>query len=109
MGDLILAELPYMLAAMLAAPIAIVVSAIILGKAERPARSASLFVLGAVLLNAVFAAVVLGFYQVAGVDSGGGDVSAWIDVALGVVFGGLGVQAVFSHPEPEKQAAQRAR
>jgi hypothetical protein len=108
-GSLIVAELPYMIAAMLAAPIAIVVSAIILGKAEQPARSAILFVLGALLLNVVSAAMILGFYKAVGVDSGSGDASAWIDVVLGAVFGGLGIQAIFRHPGPEEQAGQRAR
>jgi threonine/homoserine/homoserine lactone efflux protein len=109
LGGLIVAELPYMVAAMLAAPIAIVVSAIILAEAQRPARSATLFVLGAVLLNVVFAALVLGIYKAAGVDSGSGDVSAWIDVILGALFALLGTKAIFSHPGPEEQAAQRAR
>jgi hypothetical protein len=49
---------------------------LILGNAYRLARSASLFVLGAVLLNAVFADVVLAIYKVAGVDPCSGDVSA---------------------------------
>jgi 4-amino-4-deoxy-L-arabinose transferase-like glycosyltransferase len=107
--SLIVAELPYMIAAMLAAPIALVVTAIILGKAERPARSAGLFVLGALALDVLFVLLIFWIYDTAGVDSGSGDVSAWIDVVLGAIFGFLGVKAVFSHPEPEERAAQRAR
>jgi threonine/homoserine/homoserine lactone efflux protein len=109
MGHLIIEELPYMVAAALAAPIALVVSAIILGKAERPVRSAMLFVLGAVSLDVIFAGVILGLYKAAGMDASSGDISAWIDVILGALFALLGITAVFSHPNPEEQAAQRAR
>jgi threonine/homoserine/homoserine lactone efflux protein len=108
-GNLIVEMLPYMIAAALAAPIALVISAIILGEAERPVRSALLFVLGALLLDVVFAGVVLGLYEAAGMDAGSGDVSAWIDVILGSIFGILGAKAFFTHPDPEEQAAQRAR
>jgi threonine/homoserine/homoserine lactone efflux protein len=109
MGHLIIEEFPYMVAAALAAPVALVISAIILGKAERPVSSATLFVLGAVLLDVVFAGVILGLYKAAGMDSSSGDISAWIDVILGAIFALLGIKAVFSHPNPEEQAAQRAR
>ena len=109
MGSLILETLPYAIAAMLAAPIVLVVSALIIGKAERPVRSASLFVLGAVLLDVLFAAAVLAAYRAAGMDAGSGDVAAWIDTILGVLFLLLGVKAVFTHPTPEEQATQRAR
>jgi Sap, sulfolipid-1-addressing protein len=108
-GSLIVAQLPYMMAAMCAAPIALVVSAIIMDKADRPRRSASLFVLGALGLDALFAVLILAVYKSVGVDAGSGDVSAWIDVTLGVIFGFLGIKAVFSHPDPEEQAAQRVR
>src|SRR3954452_7255285 len=98
-----------MVAAMLAAPLALVVSAVILGKAERPALSVSSFVGGAFALDLVFAALVLGIYRAAGVDSGNGDVSAWIDVVLGVIFAFVGGKTLLSRPEPGEQAAQRAR
>ncbi len=109
MGNLIVEILPYAIAAMAAAPIVLVVSALIIGKAERPVRSASLFVLGAVLLDVLFAGVILAFYRAAGVDAGSGDVSAWIDTILGGIFLLLGLRAIVVRETPEAQAAQRAR
>lgn len=109
MGSLILQTLPYAIAAMAAAPIVLVVSAVIVGKAQRPLRSASLFVLGAVLLDVLLAAALLAFYRAAGMDAGSGEVSAWIDSILGAGFLMLGVKAVFSHQTPDEQATQRAR
>jgi threonine/homoserine/homoserine lactone efflux protein len=109
MWDLIVEEIPYMIAAMLAAPIVLVVSALIIGKAERPVRSASIFVLGAVILDFVFAAVILALYEAAGVDAGSGDASAWIDTILGALFLLLGIKAMFSHPSDEERASQRRR
>jgi threonine/homoserine/homoserine lactone efflux protein len=107
--DLIVEEFPYMLAAMLAAPIVLVVGAIIIGKAERPLRSSSIFVLGAFIFDLLFAALILGLYHLAGVDDTSDTLSAWIDVILGVLFLFVGIKAVFSHPSQEERSAQRAR
>jgi threonine/homoserine/homoserine lactone efflux protein len=109
MWNLIVETFPYAIAAMAAAPIVLVISAVIIGKAERPIRSATLFVLGAMILDVVFAALILVIYREAGVDSGSEDVSAWIDTILGVLFLGLGIKALFSHPSPEERASQRER
>jgi Sap, sulfolipid-1-addressing protein len=109
MGGLIVEILPYAVAAMLAAPIVLVVSALIIGKAKRPIRSAALFVLGAVLFDVVFAGVLLTLYRAGGLDSGSGEASAWIDTILGILFLLLGFKATVTREAPEEQEAQRAR
>src|SRR4249920_166798 len=85
-GQLVL----YGLAAAAAAPIAAVVSALILGKSKTPLPSAFTFVAGAALLDAI---VVVVFF----------------DILLGVIFGGLAVVAIFEKDSPEKDAKQRER
>lgn len=67
-----------------------------------------MFVAGAALLDAVFAAVLLGLAAATGYD-GGGDAGAIVDVVLGTLFLGVGLFAVFSKVSPEKEAAQRER
>ncbi len=101
--------LPYALGAMLAAPIVLVVSAVIVTKAKRPIASGVAFVSGAVFLDVVFAIIILIIAEAAGVDSGSGDLGAIVDTILGAVFVVLGVVAVFAKPSPEKEAAQRLR
>jgi hypothetical protein len=59
MGSLLVQVTLYGLAAAAAAPIAIVVSALILGKSKRPLASAWTFTAGAAFLDLVIAAVVL--------------------------------------------------
>lgn len=97
-----------MIAAMLAAPIVLVLSGLIAGKAERPIRSTTIFVLGAVILDLIFAAVILWLLHVMGISSND-DLSAWIDALLGAMFLVIGLKAAFSHPTEEARAAQRAR
>jgi threonine/homoserine/homoserine lactone efflux protein len=97
----------YGLAAAVAAPVAAVVTALILGKSERPVVSALVFTGGAAFLDVVFALLFLWAFGDS-LDSGG-DAGAYIDVALGVIFGGLGIKAIFSKESPEGAAAQRAR
>ena len=97
----------YGLAAAAAAPIAAVVSALILGKSKTPLPSAFTFVAGAALLDIVVA--VLFFVLVASAIQGNGDLGAYLDILLGVIFAGLGVYAIFEKDSPEKDAAQRAR
>jgi threonine/homoserine/homoserine lactone efflux protein len=101
--------LPYALGAMAAAPIVLVVSAVIVTKAKRPVASGIAFVSGAVFLDVVFAAIILIIAEAAGVDSGNDDLAAIVDTILGAVFVILGLVAVFSKPSPEKEAAQRQR
>jgi Sap, sulfolipid-1-addressing protein len=97
----------YGLAAAAAAPVAAVVTAFILGKSARPLPSAFAFVGGALILDLAFSLIVL---LILGPSiQGGGDIGAYIDVALGAIFLILGVQAVFEHDTPDQQAAQRAR
>ena len=105
MGSLLLNVAVYGLAAALAAPVAAVVTALILGKSTRPLPSAWTFVAGAAFLDVVFAAVILA----ADLFEEGGDAGAIVDVGLGVLFIAMGLLAVFATESPEKDAARRAR
>jgi Sap, sulfolipid-1-addressing protein len=104
-GSLLVQVAIYGLAAACAAPVAAVVSAVILGKSSRPVISTWTFVAGAALLDFVFAAIVLA----ADLFENGGDAGAIVDVVLGLLFAGMGLLAVFQKESPEKDAAQRAR
>jgi threonine/homoserine/homoserine lactone efflux protein len=108
-GDLLLSLIPYGIAAAIAAPAAAVVAALILGQARRPILGGTAFVSGAVILDAVFAAVILALMEASGQFTSGADIDGWIDTILGVIFIGIGVAAVFQTQSPEKEAAQRAR
>ena len=108
MGDLLLSTLPYAVAAALAAPVVLVISAIVLGKAQRPLFSVFAFTAAAGSLDAVFAAIILIVFWGNG-DDAGGDAGAVIDLALGVLFVGLGIMAIFQKDSPERDAARRAR
>ena len=105
MSGLLVQVAIYGLAAAFAAPIAIVVSALVLGKSKRPVPSAWTFVAGAAFLDVLFAFVVLA----SGLFDEGGDAGAYIDVGLGILFGVMGGLAVFETESPEKDAARRAR
>ncbi len=97
----------YGLAAAFAAPVAAVVTALVLGRSRTPVSSSGTFVLGALLLDLVV--VVVLYTLAADAIEGNGDIGAWIDIALGVMFLLLGVFAAREHPDPAKDAAQRAR
>lgn len=101
--------LPYALGAMAAAPIVLVVSAVIVTKAKRPIAAGFAFVSGAVILDVVFAIAVLLIAEAAGADSAGDDLGAIVDTILGALFVILGLVAIFSKPSPEKEEAQRNR
>ncbi len=107
MGDLLGQVVFYGLAAALAAPVAAVVTALILGKSRRPVPSALGFVAGAASLDALVAVVFLVAFG--GTFSSNGDAGAYVDVALGVIFGGLGIKAIFSEDSPDEAAARRTR
>ena len=109
MGDLLLQMLLYGLAAFAAAPVAIVVSALILGKSQRPQASAWTFTAGAASLDVVLIVVVLAVLAATGAVDDGGDVSAYLDVGLGALFLAMGLLALFSKDSPEKDAARQAR
>jgi Sap-like sulfolipid-1-addressing protein len=104
-GSLLAQVAIYGLAAALAAPVAAVVSAVILGKSARPVLSTWTFVAGAAFLDLAFAAVILAL----DLFENGGDAGAIVDVLLGLLFAGMGLLAVFQKESPEKEAAQRAR
>lgn len=108
MGSLLLSTLPYAVAAAFAAPIVLVISAIILGKAQRPLFSVFAFTAAAGSLDAAFAAIVLIVFW-GSADGAGGDGGAVIDIALGVLFVGMGIMAIFQHDSPERDAARRQR
>src|SRR5215216_2426489 len=98
----------YGLAAAAAAPIAIVLSALILAQSKRPLASVWVLTAGAAFLDGVVIAIALVVYSASDLGSGG-DASAILDAVLGGLFVALGVMAVFSHESPEKDAAQRQR
>ena len=104
-GSLLVQVAIYGLAAALAAPIAVVVTALILGKSKRPVLGAWTFVAGAAFLDLLFSAVILA----ADLFENGGDAGAIVDVGLGVLFIVMGLLAVFQTESPEKDAARRAR
>ena len=105
MSSLLVQVAIYGLAAAAAAPIALVVTALILGVSKRPVVSAWTFVAGAAFIDVLFSVVVLA----SGIVDVSSDASAWIDTGLGVLFLVMGTFAVFSTETPEKDAARRAR
>ena len=105
LGSLLVQVAIYGVAAACAAPVAAVVSAVILGKSSRPVISTWTFVAGAAFLDIVFSAVILA----ADLFENGGDAGAIVDVGLGVLFVAMGLIAVFQAESPEKDAVQRAR
>jgi len=96
----------YGLAAAIAAPIAAVVCAFVLGKSDRPLPSAMAFVLGAVLLDAAVTVIIV---IALGRADASTDVGAYIDLALGAIFLLLGAVALVQRETPEGEAKQRAR
>ena len=95
----------YGLAAAFAAPIAAVVSALILGVSKRPVASAWTFVAGAAFLDVSFSAVMLA----SGLLDVSSDARAWIDTGLGVLFLVMGIERTSRPPRrclrPEHDAA----
>jgi hypothetical protein len=77
--------LPYALGAMAAAPIVLVVSAVIVTKAKRPIAAGLAFVAGAVILDVIFALIILIIAERAGVDSGSGDLAAIVDTIRALI------------------------
>ena len=109
MGSLLVQMALYGLAAAAAAPIAIVLSALILAQSNRPCPER---------LGVHRRCCVSGhphhrdrplvFFGASDVESGS-DASAILDTILGALFFALGVVAIFSRESPEKDAAQRQR
>lgn len=108
-GELLVSIIPYGLAAAVAAPASAIVSALVLGQAKRAILSASLFVLGAFILDGLVAVLILSLMEASGQFTGGAEIADWVDALLGVIFVGIGITAVFQTESPEKSAAQRAR
>ncbi len=108
MGSLLIQMAIYGLAAAAAAPVAIVLSALILAQSERPLTSVWVFTAGAACLDVIVILIAIAIFDASGLESGG-DASAILDTILGALFLALGVAAVFSHESPEKEAAQRER
>jgi hypothetical protein len=108
MGSLLVQMALYGLAAAAAAPIALVLSALILAQSKRPVSSVWVFTAGAAFLDAAIIAIVLVVFGASAIGSGG-DASAILDVILGALFLLLGVSAIFAKESPEKDAKQRER
>ena len=109
MGELILNVLPYGLAGALAAPIVAVVTAVILAESKRPILSAWAFTAGAAGLDVVYSVAFLAVAEASGAFDGRSDAGAIVDIALGAIFLALGLSALLSHPDPEKEATQQER
>jgi threonine/homoserine/homoserine lactone efflux protein len=108
MSSLLVQMAIYGLAAAAAAPIALVLSALILAQSKSPVSSVWVFTAGAAFLDAVVIGVALVVFGAAAIGSGS-DASAILDVVLGALFLLLGVSAIFSKESPEKDAKQRER
>jgi hypothetical protein len=107
-GSLLVQMALYGLAAAAAAPIAIVLSALILAQSKRPLASVWVFTAGAAFFDLLIVAIALVVFGAADIGSGG-DASAILDTVLGALFLLFGVMAIFSKESPEKDAAQRQR
>jgi hypothetical protein len=107
-ADLLVQMALYGLAAAVAAPIAVVLSALILSQSKRPLASVWVFTAGAAFLDLLIIVIVLIVFGTSDLGSGG-NASAILDTVLGALFFALGVVAIFSHESPEKDAAQRQR
>jgi threonine/homoserine/homoserine lactone efflux protein len=108
MGSLLASLVPYGIAAACAAPVAAVVTALIIGRSPHPYRAGLLFILGAVVVDLVFVIVAVALLEAAGADTNS-DIGAWIDALLGVLFLAVGVKALLSHPDADAEAAQREK
>jgi threonine/homoserine/homoserine lactone efflux protein len=109
MLPLLSGTLPYAVAAMLAAPLVPVLSAIIMDRARRPIPSTFFFILGALLLDVPLAAAIVvgvGFVET---ETGSKIISAWLDVAFGAAFMFLGVKAALERDTEAQHTMQRAR
>jgi Sap, sulfolipid-1-addressing protein len=107
MGALLVQMVLYGLAAALAAPIAVVLSALILAQSKRPQASVWTLTAGAALLDVVISVIALAIYAASSAESG--DAAAYLDIGLGAVFFVFGVMALVSTETPEKDAARRSR
>ena len=106
---LITGVLPYAVAAMLAAPLVPVLSAIIMDRARRPIASILFFVLGAVLIDLPLAVAIVVGVGVAEAEEPTINVSAWLDLLFGAAFLFLGVKAALERDTEAEHASQRAR
>ena len=108
MGALLLQMVLYGAAAACAAPIAVVLSALILAQSKRPQASVwTLTGRAPPLLDIVMSVAVLVIYFETSAESG--DAAAYLDIGLGAVFFAFGVTAIFSTETLEKDAAPRPR
>jgi len=96
----------YGLAAAVAAPVAAVVCAFVLGKSSRPLPSSGAFVFGALVLDLIVTTIIV---IALGRADASTDIGAYIDLALGAMFLILGVVAIVQKETPEGEAKQRAR
>jgi threonine/homoserine/homoserine lactone efflux protein len=107
--QILLASVPYAIAAMVAAPLVVVVSTLIVSNAQQPIARGSLFVLGAVLVDLPITLVVLLGFGTVNSATGGKGLGPVIDVIVGLAFVGLGIKALRGQDSAEHQATLRAR
>lgn len=95
----------YGLAAAVAAPVGLVLSAMVLGGSEQPVFSAWMFCAGAASLAAAISAIALA----SGLLGQEETLAAWLDIGIGSLFAVIGIKALVGEESPEKDAARRAR
>lgn len=100
MSVLLEQTLPDAFAAMLAAPLVLVVSILIMSTARQPIRSTLLFVAGATILDLFLAVAILTLYGDIGISAGTVNVSAWIDAVVGVALLVFGIRAGLARRSP---------
>jgi threonine/homoserine/homoserine lactone efflux protein len=108
-GVLLEQTLPDAVAAMLAAPLVLVVSILIMSTASRPMRNTLLFVAGAAVLDVCLAFLFLTLYGDVGLSSSSINYGAWIDTVVGVALLVFGIRAGLARRTPADSEAEDAR
>jgi len=108
-GVLLEQTLPDAVAAMLAAPLVLVVSILIMSTAGRPMRNTLLFVAGAAVLDLCLAFLFLTLYGDVGLSSSNINYGAWIDTVVGVALLVFGIRAGLARRTPADSEAEDAR
>ena len=109
MSKMLAGELPYAIAALLAAPFMAVVAAFVLSLSKRPLAAGWIFIGGAAALDLVFGFAIYSLFAYSGI-LGTGDIGGIVvDMLLGLIFLLLGIKALFTRESPEKAQSRRKR
>ena len=96
MGDVIRDLTPVALAAVFAAPIAVVASGLVMSAAQKPLAAGTGFVLGAALIALIFDGIAVAIFRHVGVHAHS-QAKATIEILLGLVFILDGLRALIVH------------